>query len=155
MSLCPMSSLHGGEVNPRHNQAARKGMPQVVKGEIENVRFPQCVVKRGSETAILRALPIGENRPWCFDSNLLQGLAQYIIHRDAPTFAIFGVTRLNGNGPTLKIDIIPCNDKSSDLRKPVLSAAITKGLRKSLHAGKMFQICGCVILTDQASRRSE
>ena len=54
--------FHRGKINPRHHQATGKGVPQIVKGEILNIRPPDRPLKHGSEGAVGRFLRLRKTR---------------------------------------------------------------------------------------------
>jgi hypothetical protein len=61
MSRCPSNSFTSGQIHPGHHQATRERMPEIVKGEVLDLRLLYRPLKGGTEGAIRHPITVTEH----------------------------------------------------------------------------------------------
>src|SRR5262249_10532258 len=91
------------------HQAARKGMPQVVKGEILQTCLLHRTFKRCPKIPVWSASRCPEYCPLCcsFHLNRLECCRQHVVHGNTTALAGLGIARTYRDDPTAEIDISP------------------------------------------------
>jgi hypothetical protein len=101
--------FHRRQINPRYDQAVGKGMPQIMKRKILDIRPPDSPLKDRPKGPVGHALAVAKNlrRSRSVYSNDLESLRQDFIHWHTAALPIFRVCSSHSNDALLKIYVTP------------------------------------------------